>query len=272
MNAPIVWDDPIDEKIFSYLDLDLPRSFMLYAGAGSGKTRTLVAVLEALRGEKGARLALAGKRVAIVTYTNAACEEIKHRLKHDPLFSVSTIHSFSWELVKPFTDDIRKWLRMRLTNEIVKLEQDIKKARDPQGVTAQKNVKSLNSKTNRLESLDGIKYFSYTPNSLSYDRGSVNHAEVIALAADFLACEPLMGKIFVNQYPIFLIDETQDTNESLLNSIISVQQAYPDNLCVGLFGDTMQRIYGGGKSDLKETLPDTWMTPEKIINQQNTFD
>lgn len=268
MNVPIVWEDPIDEKIYSYLNLDSPDSFMLYAGAGSGKTRTLVAVLEALRGEKGARLALAGKRVAIVTYTNAACEEIKHRLKNDPLFSVSTIHSFSWELVKPFTEDIRKWLHMRLTNEIAKLELDINKARDPQGITAQKNVKSLNSKMKRLQSLGAIKSFSYTPNSLSFDRGAVNHAEVIALAADFLANEPLMGKIFVNQYPIFLIDETQDTNESLLNSIISVQQTYPDKLSVGLFGDTMQRIYGGGKNDLKETLPDTWMTPEKVINHR----
>jgi DNA helicase-2/ATP-dependent DNA helicase PcrA len=266
MNETTKWENPIDEKIYSYLDLDLPKSFMLYAGAGSGKTRTLVAVLEVIRGEKGPRLALAGKRVAIVTYTNAACEEIKHRLKHDPLFRVSTIHSFSWELVKPFTDDIRKWLRVRLANEIEELEADIKKARDPQGITAQKKIKKLKIKTKRLESLDGVKSFSYTPNSLSYDRGSVNHAEVIALAADFLESEPLMGKIFVNQYPIFLIDETQDTNENLLNAIISVQQAYPSNLSVGLFGDTMQRIYGGGKSDLKETLPKTWLTPEKIIN------
>lgn len=268
MNEPIVWEDSIDEEIYNYLDLDSPKSFMLYAGAGSGKTRTLVAVLEALRDEKGARLSLAGKRVAIVTYTNAACEEIKHRLKHDPVFSVSTIHSFSWELVKPFTDDIRAWLRVRLTDEIAKLEVDIKKARDPQGVTAQKNVRSRNSKTKRLESLDALKSFSYTPNSLSNERGAVNHAEVIALAADFLAGEPLMGKIFVNQYPIFLIDETQDTNENLLNSIISVQQANSEYFSVGLFGDTMQRIYGGGKSDLKETLPGAWMTPEKIVNHR----
>lgn len=268
MNKPIVWDNPIDEEIYKYLDLDSPRSFMLYAGAGSGKTRTLVAVLEALKGEKGTRLALAGKRVGIVTYTNAACEEIKHRLKQDSLFSVSTIHSFSWELVKPFTDDIRKWLRARLADEIASLQSDINRARDPEGITAQRNVKSRNSKVKRLESLDTIKSFSYTPNSLSFDRGAVNHAEVIGLAADFLASEPLMGKIFVNQYPIFLIDETQDTNESLLNAIISVQQAYPDNLSVGLFGDTMQRIYGGGKSDLMETLPETWMTPEKIVNHR----
>jgi DNA helicase-2/ATP-dependent DNA helicase PcrA len=268
MNEPIMWDDPIDEKIYNYLDLDSPKSFMLYAGAGSGKTRTLVAVLEALRGERGTRLALAGKRIGIVTYTNAACEEIKHRLKQDPLFSVSTIHSFSWELVKPFTDDIRKWLHVRLTNEIVKLESDIKRARDPQGITAQRNLKSLNGKTKRLESLATIKSFSYTPNSLSIDRGSLNHAEVIAVAAEFLANQPLMGNIFVSQYPIFLIDETQDTNESLLNAIIAVQQAYPDSLSVGLFGDTMQRIYSGGKRDLKETLPKTWLTPEKIINHR----
>ncbi len=57
----LVWSDPLDEIIYGYLDFAKPKSFMLFAGAGSGKTKTLVAVLEAIK--HASRLALGGQRV-----------------------------------------------------------------------------------------------------------------------------------------------------------------------------------------------------------------
>lgn len=36
-----VFDAKADETILACLDLDKPKSFFLYAGAGSGKTRSL---------------------------------------------------------------------------------------------------------------------------------------------------------------------------------------------------------------------------------------
>ncbi|AMP06133.1 UvrD-helicase domain-containing protein [Collimonas pratensis] len=261
-----MWDDPIDEKIYGYLNFAKPESFMLLAGAGSGKTKTLVAVLEAIKQEHASRLALDGQRVAIITYTNAACEEIKDRLKRDPAFSVSTIHSFSWELIKSFTPDIRAWLREKFVADIAKLDIDIGRARDLEGVTARRNIRSREGKKKRLESLDTVLSFSYTPNSISTEVGSVHHSEVVGLAAYFLANEPLMGRILVNQFPILLIDETQDTNAALLDALIAVQAANSKNFSIGLFGDMMQQIFGGGKTDLVETLPVTWLRPEKKIN------
>ena len=41
-------DNDVNNEILTYLDLDNPKSFFMLAGAGSGKTRTLVEVLEAL--------------------------------------------------------------------------------------------------------------------------------------------------------------------------------------------------------------------------------
>lgn len=268
MSSQRKWKDPIDPVIYGHLSANPPKSFMLYAGAGSGKTSTLVEVLDALRESHGRTLSLTGKQIAVVTYTNAACDEIRERLKHDSAFHVSTIHSFSWELIRGFTDDIRIWLDNKLATDIHGLEIDIKKARNPQGVTVQKNIKKRDGKIKRLDEIRKVKTFSYTPNSFSDEIGALNHSEVVSLAAYFLASEPLMAEIFINKYPLFLIDETQDTNEELLNSIIAVQQLFPNNFCVGLFGDTMQRIYGGGKTDLKETLPKSWLTPEKKINHR----
>lgn len=268
MNSAIDWNDPVDGEIYDYLNEAPPKSFMLYAGAGSGKTKTLVSVLEALRKNQGQGLSLSGKRVAVVTYTNAACEEIKHRLKNDSIFQVSTIHSFSWDLIKFFTSDIRSWLEKKLASDIEVLNGEIDKAKSLDGITAQKNIRSRDNKIKRLELIKNVTKFSYTPNSISDEIGSLNHTEVVDMAAFFLRNEPLMAKIFINHYPIFLIDETQDTNEELLNSIIFVQQKHPNDFSIGLFGDTMQRIFGGGKTNLKETLPDSWRTPEKKVNHR----
>jgi len=79
----------IDDEIYSCLDLDKPKSFFLFAGAGSGKTRSLVEVLKRFRENSIHRLRTNSQQVAIITYTNAACDEIKRRLEFDPAFSVS---------------------------------------------------------------------------------------------------------------------------------------------------------------------------------------
>ncbi len=120
---------PVNEEIYNCLDLDNPKSFFLFAGAGSGKTRSLVEVLKRFRNDNIIRLRKNGQKAAIITYTNAACDEIKSRLEFDPAFHVSTIHSFAWELINPYTNDIRIWLVSDLENTITDLNEKQGKAR-----------------------------------------------------------------------------------------------------------------------------------------------
>jgi DNA helicase-2/ATP-dependent DNA helicase PcrA len=257
----------VDDEILEYLNLDSPRSFLLFAGAGSGKTRTLVNVLDAFKKKYAAELILRGQKVAIITFTNAACEEIKHRLKYDPLFNVSTIHSFSWDLIKPFSEDIKGWLEVDLKNKIDFLSKKIEKARNKQGKTALLDASKLSSASKRLERLKGVRSFTYSPSGGRFDKDSLNHAEVIKIATSFLSLESLMKKLLIKRYPILLIDESQDTQKDLLNSLIETQQGYKNQFSLGLFGDLMQRIYSGGKEDLnKESLPSDWEYPSKNNN------
>src|SRR5258708_17410245 len=92
-------DDHVDAEITSFLNLQTPRSFFLFAGAGSGKTRSLVEALKHVRNKYGRRLRLHRKSVAVITYTKAACDEITQRLDHEPIVRVSTIHSFARKLI-----------------------------------------------------------------------------------------------------------------------------------------------------------------------------
>ncbi|MEM7995832.1 UvrD-helicase domain-containing protein [Morganella morganii] len=255
-------DMPADAEIRKCLDLDTPKSFFLFAGAGSGKTRSLVSALQYVRDTFGDELRLKGQRVAVITYTNAASEEIQRRLDFDPTIDVSTIHSFAWSLIEGLNRDIREWLRAKITTDITKLEAEEAKGR--KGTEASRTrLKKIASRTKRLQNLDNVKRFVYSPTGENLGRDSLNHAEVIHLTAYFLTTKPTMQNILIGRNPILLIDESQDTNKFLIEALFAVQAQHKETFVLGLIGDMMQRIYSDGKDGLDKNLPADWATPRK---------
>lgn len=256
-----------DEVIRDCLDLDRPQSFFLYAGAGSGKTHSLVTAVSDLKSREQRRLTFEGRQVAIITYTNAACEEIARRLEHDPLVVVSTIHAFSWRMIKGFNDDIREWLRTKLTESIEELNDKLARARDQNNKTARANRASLESKARRLAALDDVASFTYSPIDENRGRQALNHAEVIQMAAAFIQRPPLLD-VMADLHPVLLIDESQDTYGPLMDAFLFAQSLIPERFCLGLLGDTMQRIYNDGKEHLERAIPADWAIPEKPVNRR----
>lgn len=179
-------DKQVDDDIFNCLNPKSPKSFFLFAGAGSGKTRTLVNVLTTFKKAYGQDYRLRNRKIAIMTYTNAAANEINHRLSYDSIFNVSTIHSFCWELIKNYTSDIKKWVETDIQESIKDLEVKLEKARDPNNKTAISNRKKLESKNKRLIALPLINKFIYNPNGDNYTKASLNHSEVISITCFFL--------------------------------------------------------------------------------------
>lgn len=262
-------DKQVDEDIFNCLNPNCPKSFFLFAGAGSGKTRTLVNVLTKFKEIYGQDYKIRHRKIAIITYTNAAADEINHRLSYDSIFEVSTIHSFCWELIKNFTTDIKKWIRKDTEESIKELEDKLSRARDSNNKTAISNRKKLESKNKRLLALPLINKFVYNPNGDNYTKASLNHPEVISIACYFLNAKDLFRQILINKYPIVLIDESQDTKKDLIEALFKVQADYKDCFSLGLFGDTMQRIYSDGKEKLEQDLPNNWLKPAKQMNHRS---
>jgi DNA helicase-2/ATP-dependent DNA helicase PcrA len=64
-------DAGVDDTIASCLLDSPPQSFFLYAGAGSGKTRSLVKALSVLREKRGDELWMRGQRVCVITLSRA---------------------------------------------------------------------------------------------------------------------------------------------------------------------------------------------------------
>ncbi len=70
----------------------------------------MINALSFLDKEMGESLSANAQQIAVITYTNAACDEISRRLQYKPIFAVSTIHSFLWELIKNYQTDIKEWI------------------------------------------------------------------------------------------------------------------------------------------------------------------
>ena len=74
------------------------QNFVLQGGAGSGKTETLSQVISSLSNE------FPRMRIACITHTNKAADEIALRVNDD--HTISTIHSFLSQLISPYRKNI----------------------------------------------------------------------------------------------------------------------------------------------------------------------
>lgn len=260
-------DDHVDEEIKQCLLRKHHQSFFMFAGAGSGKTRSLINILSFVDMQFGEELSTQSKKVAVITYTNAACDEISKRLNFKPIFTVSTIHSFLWELINPYQKDIKAWIMDSVNEEISKLNEKQTKGRG--GQAALNRQEQIRKKSKRLAKIKNIKKFSYNPNGENVGFDSLNHNEVVKIAADFIAQEETMQKVLVGKYPILFIDESQDTKKELIDALLIVYEKYKKDFVIGMFGDTMQKIYMDGKENLSACIPCDWSRPSKIMNHRS---
>lgn len=267
--VPPDFDDNADAQIRDCLNPEAPKSFFLYAGAGSGKTRSLKNALDTFRIDHGGAFRRTGKKIAVITYTNAAADEIEVRVGADPLFPISTIHSFCWQHIGNYHHDIQEWLLEVLPANLVDLHEKQRKGRAGTKAALDRE-RAIASTTRRLEWLSVPRRFTYNPNGDNFGRDSLSHSEVLKIMASFIVTKPSsMQAILVNKYPFLLIDESQDTNKDLLEAFFALEAAHKNKFGLGLFGDTMQRIFNDGHPQLERLIPPDWARPAKRLNHRS---
>lgn len=82
--------------------LESGKNFRVEAGAGAGKTFSLIKVIEWIQKNKWSYYQRRKQNVVCITYTNAAVEVISERLKDGSFIIPSTIHSFAWNSIKQY--------------------------------------------------------------------------------------------------------------------------------------------------------------------------
>ena len=267
-------DAGVVEEICGYLTEEPPRNYFLFAGAGSGKTRTLVEVLRRLTGvvqhEKGEQLArrlrMYGRSIRVVTYTKNAVAVINGRLGDNDLVSVSTIHAFCWELISGFNDDIRTAL---VAVKQAQLEKETAEAAaKPRGITPAKQ-RDLDEIKADIEAFKLTDVFIYHPDRETHGAGALAHKHVLDATAWLLRHRTTLQTILKDRHPIILIDESQDTMKGMLDALMSFAEPRGSGLTLGLLGDHRQRIYTDGHLDLPSLVPASWATPELQMNHRS---
>ncbi len=278
-------DAGVVDEIVGYATTTPPRSFFLFAGAGSGKTRTLVAVLRKLTGigqgnvqgqlqpgadDPAVRLArelrARAQTIRVITYTKNAALVITGRLGSNDLTQVATIHSFCWDLVAGFDEDIREAL---LALNALALDKVRVAAAGRRNGATEKDKATIAELEIKAIALMSTQQFIYSPDRKRYGEGALSHSQVLAVASWLLKQKPTLRRILRDQHRVILIDESQDTMKGILDSLLEVVAEDPSRLMLGLLGDHRQRIYLDGHADLPSIVPPGWATPKLEMNHRS---
>ena len=200
------------------------QSFLLDAGAGAGKTYSLVQSMKSLLGAERVRLKALGQQIGCITFTNVAKDEIAERIDNDPLVRVSTIHDFLWDLIAPHQRALRA--------AVAKYNRDLKE-------TSRRKVNQAELET----ALPNVK-ITYADLGTNLLKGRLFHDDLIQVAKLMFFDNPLLSRISASKYPFLFIDEYQDTSLPVIEIVLRIMlPKMRDQLVVGLFGDKLQSIY-----------------------------
>lgn len=267
-------DTDADDAVRACLNATPPQSFVMVAGAGSGKTTSLVKALAHLVEARGHAMVQAGQRVACITYTEVAAEEIAEDVANTAVCLVSTIHSFLWTLIRSFTADIKEWLTARIIDDVAAQQEKIAKPRTRE-TTKIKARARIDRLTAQMSVVAAIERFGYATGS-DYARGILGHDDVVKCALALLSARPLLRSLLAAQYPIVFVDESQDTNPDFVAALKSVQVSVSPPFCIGVFGDPMQKIYLAGIGQIRAepgwqsiTKPENFRSPQTVLSLIN---
>lgn len=209
--------DKVDAQIIDVIQNN--SSFLVEAGAGSGKTYSLNKIIEWIQENKWDEYRRKKQNVVCITYTNAAVDVIAERLSGNSFILPSTIHSFAWNAIKQYQSAL---------------------------VSIIQNDETLQPDEGDFFKVTEIRYtlgHRYKENGIQY----LYHDDVLKLFV-LLLDNAKFRRIFANKYPLILIDEYQDSYKPIIDSFIEYFIARSEGPQFGFFGDAWQTIYQSSKA------------------------
>ncbi len=216
-----------DEVIRIFECIKNRDNFVLSGGAGSGKTYSLVSVINELFAKDPY------VKIACITYTNAAVHEIQGRISNRNLH-ISTIHDFLWESISSYQKELKETLLEGINAE----------------TSPYKNIHVEKPYSNDFN--NGISYAE----NLSIAAGKISHDEIIILANQMYKKYVKLGEILNDKYDYIFVDEYQDTFLEVIEIFLEhIYRVKTSRKCIlGFFGDSMQSIYDKGVGDLQKYI------------------
>ncbi|MGJ6122887.1 UvrD-helicase domain-containing protein [Mycolicibacterium sp. Y3] len=192
------------------------HNFKLEAGAGAGKTYSLIQALNRILAQRSTYLPRSDQRVACLTYTNVARDEIITRTDESPFVFADTLHGFLWEMISPYQKALAKaLLASEAWTKILAEHPDI----------------------------DGVE-IDYDLGIRAFDDNKIalHHDDIPSLAIELFKM-PKFRSLIADRFPVIFVDEYQDTPAGLAEAFLSGHGIDKVSPVIGFFGDHWQQIY-----------------------------
>ncbi|HEM3473190.1 TPA: ATP-dependent helicase [Streptococcus suis] len=248
--------EPEVEKVFDAIERN--QNFILEGGAGSGKTYSLIVIIEKISRDEP------DKSIVCITYTNNAVAEIRERITNDKL-KVSTIHEFIWYIIGKFQKEIKLCLIELINDDEQKafIRPLDNPSEDPLTVAYFENTR--------------VDYGERYSMSIIDNRVQISHDHILILAEKMFSTYPKLCDILIDTADYIFVDEYQDTSPLVVKILLEYVQNRTKKNIVGFFGDSMQAIYDSGVGDLssynleKIAKAQNRRNPKKVIDLANKF-
>jgi len=241
---------------------------LVFAGAGSGKTRVLTHKIAHLIEDVG----LPPKNILAVTFTNKAAQEMKNRvvdLVNCDIsgISIGTFHSISAKILRKYISKLdysndftiydQQDARSIVKKIIKNLNLDLKQY-DPKSFHIRiSNAKNMMQLPEYFENIsdshrDEKFYLIYKEyQAILKFNNSVDFDDLLILPIKIFKEFPEVLSYYQNQFQYVLVDEYQDTNKPQFELIYLISKQHKDIFVVG---DDDQSIYGWRGADISNIL------------------
>lgn len=274
---------------------------LIMAGAGSGKTRTLINRIDNL-----IRHGVKPETILAITFTNKAARELKSRLSLDAAnVEASTIHSFCVKILRQYahvlgysnnflildTSDAQTvigYAKNDIADAYVAMQYERFPHREPNAhfilEMKDRTIQSAISKA-KNDGISAHEYMNYQHRVDEYPEvitaifkkyeeiklreNSMDFDDLLVKTCQLLRDNPAILEIVQNTYHYIMVDEYQDVND-IQDELVNLISAKNRNICV--VGDPDQSIYKfrGSKVEniieFNRTYPDT-----KIIHLDENY-
>ncbi|MFY7992904.1 MAG: ATP-dependent helicase [Bacteriovoracaceae bacterium] len=261
---------------------------MILAGAGSGKTRTLVARIQYLLDEKR----VSPFQVLAVTFSNKASREMRERLSHNinidvGTLQVTTFHAFCAKVLRMEANYLGLSKNFTIyddgeSNSIIKASLAKRginqKDLSPYVVNAYiDGIKNLGfyigqPVTREIEAMSDDKrlYDIFLEYEAELHRNNaVDFGGLITGVLNLFKSHPEVLLKYQNKFKYVLVDEYQDTNRAQFE-LITLLSSKHKNVCV--VGDEDQSIYSWRGADIRNILDFEKVFPEaKLIKLEQNY-
>lgn len=289
--------------------IGIEKNFKVEAGPGAGKTFWLINHIKNVINNSD--IMLKSSKVACITYTNSAVDEINTRLdSFSEKVEVSTIHNFLYKnILKPFLflidesslnkekvdghinailnkNILFKWKGITNQSYIIEDEKIFDCLSYANWIfDKNKNLildlpldKKFKLKVNPSYSIKKTSLIEYK--KLLWAKGIIEHNDVLYFCYKLIKDNPRIVELIKNKFPYIFIDEFQDTSP-LQTEIIKTFSDF--NIIIGIIGDPAQSIYsfqGGNPDDFKNfsindmqhfIIQSNNRSSKKIINLLNSL-